>query len=378
MVSRSTGTPDPHVCRYSIVHHRTCSINTAKREIDSLALFHEWLDAKEIDLIQRVESGQLLLPAEIDALSEYLRRSKNGPRLVAGKTVPRIVAANTHSDRMSWTRDYLRWRAAPIIARSSDLKAINFRERLNEVVNQINALRKSGKQKQRSGLTEDQRNFLLAVCRPDDSRNPFKPQTRFRNFAIILMLDELGLREGEPLVLKGVEDVKLHGSTPRIIIIPRPHDPDEIRRKPPLVKTAGRTLFLSKLLASVLNRYGVEFRSQQKGSKRQAYFFMGTKGDGAAMSLEAVYDIFKVLRTRFPDQLPPDLNPHKMRHTWNARFLKRATELGWEAPFRATVNNYLMGWAKNSKQSFRYGHDEIVRQAQIVLSDLQMQAETLA
>ncbi|MFY0108248.1 hypothetical protein ABTP98_19430, partial [Acinetobacter baumannii] len=89
--------------------------------------------------------------------------------------------------------------------------------RLTETGDQIKSLCTSGKQQQKEALTDQQRQFLLEVCRPDNPLNPFKPQTRHRNFAVVLMLDELGLREGEPLVLKGVEDVHLHGSETRII-----------------------------------------------------------------------------------------------------------------------------------------------------------------
>ena len=95
------------------------------------------------------------------------------------------------------------------------------------------------------------------------------------------------------------------------------------------------------------------------------------------MSLDSLYDIFDVLRKRFPDELPADLNPHKMRHTWNARFRRRAKELGWTDAFRDLINNHLMGWAKDSKQSTNYSHSEIVREAQRILIDLQAQIEAI-
>lgn len=378
MISRATGLPDAQVCSYSTAHHRKGSINSAKREIEAICLLHEWLDKHEIDLGQRVESGRLFDPQEIEMLSEAMRGSKKPPKTVAGKSVARIVHPDTHATRMGWAFGFIRWRTAPIIARaSSPALAINIRARLTETEEQIDSLCASGTQAQKDGLTDEQRTFLLQVCRPDDPRNPFKPQTRHRNFAVVLMLDELGLREGEPLVLKGVEDVFLHGSDTRIVIVPRPNDPDEKRRKPPLVKTAGRTLILSKLLASVLDNYGTRHRGKAPGAKKNPYFFMGTRG-GIAMSLDSIYDIFEILRDEFPAELPSNFSPHIMRHTWNSRFRRRAKELGWEDAFRDVVNNYLMGWAKNSKQASRYGHTEIVREAQRMLIHLQTQVEGLA
>lgn len=378
MISCATRQPDAHVSTYSIVHHRMVSINTAKREIDGLCLFHEWLDQHNIELSERLESGRLFSPIEVDSLSESLRASKKQARIVNGEKVRRIVSANTHGDRLAASCRYIKWRMAPLIVRIADpARAIDARQRLKATEEQIEQLCKTNRQTQREGLTEEERAFLLEVCRPDDPRNPFKPATRYRNYAIILFLDELGTREGEPLGLKGVSDVHLSGSHPRIIITPRPNDPDEKRREPPLVKTMGRTLAISPQLASVLNTYANLHRSKLAGAKRQHYFFMGTR-NGYAMSLDSIYDIFVVLRNRFPDKLPNDLNPHKMRHTWNARFKRRANELGWGEAITKVVNNYLMGWAKNSKQSAKYSHSEIVREAHRILTIMQSDLETIA
>ena len=166
MVSRATGLPDPQVCSYSISQHRNGSINSAKREVDSLCLLHEWLDKHDIDLTQRVESGALFAPHEIDMLSEWMRSSKKAPRSVRGMPIPRIVKLNTHSDRLGWSYDYIRWRTAPIIQRASTpAHAINQRARLSEIGEQISSLRRSGKKAQRDALTDEQREFLLAVCR---------------------------------------------------------------------------------------------------------------------------------------------------------------------------------------------------------------------
>lgn len=371
MIDRATGMPDPHVCKYSATYHRHRSINSAERELDALCLFHEWLDERGIDLAERVMGGAYLYPDEVEALSNRLRSSKRPPRVLGNSIVPRIVSANTHQDRMNWAFAYTNWRAAPYIARAADpSQAINMRDRLTELKEQMKGLCACGTEKVREALTDEQRCFLLTVTRPDDPRNPFRPNTRHRNFALILMYDELGLRKGEPLTLKG-EDVMLFGSHPRLIFVPRPDDPEETRAKPPLLKTAGRSLITSALLSKTLNDYAVNQRPKMRNSKKIPYYFLNTKDNGEALSLDGVDDIFRTLKNRFPEELPTDFSAHIVRHTWNSRFRRLAAERNWESPFRDTVNNFIMGWAKNSTQSKRYAHTEISREAEQILADLQ-------
>lgn len=376
MIHRDSGLPEPWVCRYLLTKLRQDSINVQTHAVDALCLFNEWCVIDDIDLVSRFDTGELFSEMEIENLSEFLRTSKKPFNVINRIKVGRVVVGNTHKERFKRVERFVRWRMShvlPSIADSSRAEKVS--ENLSRFKRASKELTKGSKQKQREALTDDELQFLMKVIRPDDPRNPFTPETRQRNFALVLMIAELGIRQGEPLVLKS-EHINISGRSPTIRIEPNPNDPEEFRKDPPLVKTNGRELPMSPLLASTVDKYIMNFRTAVPGYKRNPFIFLAIR-TGDAMSLDAVYEIFRILRRRFPDSLPPDLSAHKLRHTWNTRFRRLASEYGWESAFRRVINNYIMGWSKTSKQDTRYGHTEIAREASRILQALQGQISQL-
>lgn len=371
LINASTLMPCEWACRWSHAYHRQKAVKTAEAELTALCRLYEWADVRGIDLEERFGSGRLFSPAEVENLSDHVRLNKNGAKLVKGRSVPTIVVGNTHKFRMKKILEFVKWRIAHMAHGVVDtLRAHDIRLRLKELVDQIKGLVRGSQQKQREALTDEELEFLVKVTHPDHPLNPFKRSTRHRNYALVLMYVELGVREGEPLVLKN-QHVHMSGANPRIVIVPNPHDIQDVRADAPQVKTAGRSLPTSKPLSAAIDHFHTKVRPKTKGTKNQHFVFT-TSTNGAAMSLDAVYSIFRVLRKRFPDQLPANLCPHLLRHTWNARFRAQAAARKWEEGFRDVVNNYLMGWTKTSKQGKRYGHSQIVREAEKVLLDLQV------
>ncbi|MDK2767838.1 MAG: site-specific integrase [Sphingomonas sp.] len=375
MCARSTDLPDAWALRYALAKLRQKSINLANRVVDSLCLFYEWAENEGIDVTQRLESGDLFSPMEIENLSEFMRTSKKAPLEIGAMKVKRVVVGNTHKDRMKRVLAYVDWRMSHISLVMTDQSRVYFINARLAVLKNAVANIAGSKQKQREALTDEELDFLMQVVRPDDPRNPFAPHTRDRNFCIVLFFVELGMREAEPLVLKS-EHVNVAGRHPGISIVPNPNDPEEHRTDPPLVKTNGRDLPISPLLAFAMDRYIMKWRTKLPGHKRNPFIFLETNG-GAAMSLDALYDIFRTLRARFPHDLPADLSSHRLRHTWNSRFRRLASEYGWPEAFRRIINNYIMGWNKTSEQDARYAHSEIVREAAKILRALHAPADAM-
>lgn len=373
IVKAATGLPCAWACRYSLYRHRTKSISTAKRELEGVCLLYDWADRHGIDLDERIGTGNLFSAQEVEALTEALRISRKAPRILRNQPVARVVKANTHGDYVRSINHYLTWRVSHVTTAmaTADPRIPAISGRLKEVKAQLKSSVSSNPQADRLGLTEEQQIFLLQAVHPESSINPFHPETRHRNYALLLLLFELGTRRAEPLTLKG-QHLQLNGASPRVIIEPRPDDPDEMRADPPLVKTLGRTLPVSPMLARTLDIYVSQHRRALRNAKKQVYIFLESV-EGHAMSLASVSDVFEVLRRRFPDELPLDFSPHILRHTWNDRFTAAAKGVGLEEKFLEVVRNYLMGWDKNSKQAARYSRREIERQAGLLMLALQDQ-----
>lgn len=177
------------------------------------------------------------------------------------------------------------------------------------------------------------------------------------------------------MVLKA-NHVHLH-QNPRITIEPNPGDPYDPRKDQPLVKTAGRTLPISTLLAQTIHTYITKHRSQVPGAEKSPFIVLESR-NGQPLSLASVYDMFVVIRERFPDDFPSDFSTHVLRHTWNDRFMANAKARGLKGALAQQVNNYIMGWAKTSQQSVKYSQREIERQASQLLVGMQQQLSEIA
>jgi integrase len=105
----------------------------------------------------------------------------------------------------------------------------------------------------REGLAEVEVIRLRAVIEPDHPENPFEPNVRFRNYLILRLLLDLGIRRGELLGIR-VEDCRL-GSTGTVTVHRRPDDPDDPRTVQPFSKTDARILPLNGRLVHSLGKY---------------------------------------------------------------------------------------------------------------------------
>lgn len=373
LVDKRTGVPDPVAVRFGVSNLRPYSVSSGDKFLKAIGLFYEWAEENFIDLDERFGTGDLFDQDEVGSLAERLRLSKRKTVDVGGVAVPAPVIGDTHGNRVRHVADFIKWRAQRIVRNIpvSDPRVGPAGERLRLVLDQLASLATSGGAKVRLGLTEEQQQRLFRIARPDSPENPFHPETRYRNFVLLLLYWELGLRKAEPLVLKH-GDVQASGRMPRIVVEPRPDDPDDPRRLPPLVKTAGRVLPTSSLLTRSLDHYLIHVRSKVRNAKRSPYVFLETE-EGRPMSLSAVYDVFTVLRGRFIDDFGPDFSTHVLRHTFFDRFKRKAAELGLTDAKRRMVGNYVMGWSKTSEQDANYGRRETEESAERVLLALQSQ-----
>lgn len=199
LINASTGLPCPWACRYSLAHHRTKSINTGGGDIDSLCLLYDWAARNGIDLDQRIGSGNLFSMHEIEMLSDALRISRKAPREQNGKKVPRVVGANTHGNYLRDVIAFVKWRVAHVTTALpvGDTRIPAIKERLDQNIRQMKSLISSEPQKKRVGLTEEQQAFFIKVIHPDHDLNPFARANRHRNYAVLLLLFEVGPRRAD-------------------------------------------------------------------------------------------------------------------------------------------------------------------------------------
>ena len=370
LVDRDTQLPVPKVIDFSLAYHRTISINTGKIRVCAIGLFFEWAGERSIDVERRFGSGELFNQEEMESLAAALGRSKRKSVTIGNKEVPANVLGDTQANRVDSVFDYIHWRVTGVAQamKLEDPRLPLVNKRLEQIEKQLKLLKRKGGGQVRLGLTDEQQIRLFEIVRPDSSDNPFREETRYRNFMLFLLFFELGIRRAEALVLKANHLILQRN--PRIIIDPNPDDPDDLRKNQPLVKTAGRTLPISSVLANTFYTYITEHRALVPGAKNSPYIVLDSR-DGRPLSLASVYDMFVVIRKRFPKSFPSNFSTHILRHTWNDQFMAAAQESGMKSALAKQINNYVMGWSKTSQQSTNYSQREIERQASQLLIKMQ-------
>lgn len=382
---RRTGLPDPWTTRYSVGPQRTKerAIKTIERALSSIGLSLQWGISRGIDLDARLDSLQLFTSEEMDDLVHWLRAGRATDKRRRHRAT---VLADTVYTRVMDVRRYFSWRAELALHRinvSSGRYGDASRKLQDWQVLLGNKVRSGGGSAGiKMGLPEELRPKFLDVIDPEFSENPFEIRHRKRNHALLLCYYKLGLRRAEPLVLKG-EDLILAGSKPRIAVHGRPDDPEDPRPDQPSVKTADRVLQIDAVLLKALMDWLItrSNRSLYADAKKHPFVFVAE--DGTPMAGRSVYDLFVIIRTKFPE-FGPDLSPHTLRHDWNDRFSDhcdsvREEEAGREIdPDRSMTDareiklrNYLMGWKKNSKMGALYTERSTQTQAQKISLKLQ-------
>ncbi|MBY3755530.1 tyrosine-type recombinase/integrase [Azospirillum formosense] len=403
LIDKATGLPDPFTTRYSAVFLRSKggSVNSMAKAMRAVALALEWAGTRGIDLTQRIDSGDLLTQEETTDLVNWLRLSRRKPtkaeKLTAQgvkpkrravdtrNSVPDIVDAETHYARVLDVRAYIAWRVELALHRIP-IASGRYRDAAQKLADwktMIAGQVRSGKLAKKYGLPPELRARFLEIVHPDCSENPFDPAHRYRNYALLLMYYELGLRRAEALVLK-TGDLRFSGNQPSLHVHRRADDPDDPRPDEPLVKTAGRLLPVGQNLRQAVETWLIRHRADRTrypGAKKTPYVFVAE--NGRPMALRTVNDLFIRIRDRFPE-FPRNLSPHMLRHDWNDRFSdlcdaeRQAQTTSPVAPDdrlthakEMALRNYLMGWKKHSERAATYTNRTTEVQAASLMLRLQ-------
>ena len=359
LVHRGTGMPHEHVADYTLTFHRGVPINTSRRAVGAIGMFHSWADLRGINLDERFGSGNLFTSDETTALAEALWHCRS-----IGKQSASVVG-DTHGHRVDQVSAYLNWRVSLVVSSLpvNDTRLGNINDRLGMVKGQLASLKGSSVAKPRGQLTEEQWLRLFEIVKPGSGENPFRKGNQLRNFFVLLLHHELGVRKAEPLVVKGVH-VRF-GTHPLITITFTPDDPKDPRLDQPSVKTLSRTLPMGPVLATAADRLMKQRNSSKAvaAASRQNPFLVLSSGGTSALSLDSAYDIFRTLRRKFPDDFPSDFAAHHLRRSWNYRFSQAYKKAGIKDELADHIRRYVMGWSKTSEQPANYNRKEIEEQA---------------
>ncbi|MBB1247686.1 site-specific integrase [Rhizobium sp. G21] len=387
LVRASTGVPIDAPSFWITAHRRAVGTqpNTLFNELRSLMVFYLWATLRGTDIEERLQRGTFFDLSEIidlvnicgwkldDLMSALERRSSNFTTL-SGLIPKSGVQSGEKRNRLSVIRSFLEFTSSDHLSRLQawpDEWAV-YRAMRDECLKHfaplIRGLRAPNRDDvgEREGLDRDVLVRLRAVIDPDHPDNPFEPQVRFRNFLIIRLFIELGIRRGELLGVM-LNDCDVTGPRGYITIHRRPDNVHDTRLGSGVAtKTAARKLELSPRTAQLVYEWiAYHRRKLPQAAKGKAQFLILSIPTGRPMSPSNINKIFEALRKRVPG-LPDDVSPHILRHSWNDTFSEYMDSHGVSQEDEVKWRTKIMGW-RNEKSARSYLRRTVARRSNEVL-----------
>lgn len=356
----------------TVLRNKGKATATQEQALTAIKALLEFCDAKNINLIERIQSRIWLTTGELEALSDAVSKKRRGVlksnviSLKNGYSPPPMrVQKNTQTMYMHRIAAYVRWLCEELLGRASDRFTV---ETTNAIDWLETAIRTRGralrsrcdddedlkKTKSLRGVTDEQEVRLFEVLRPRSPLNPFEdPGVQFRNYLIVKLLRVTGTRGGELLNIRVRDDIDW--SARQLAIVRRADTPQDTRRRQALVKTNQRVLPLTEQTLEEIRSYVVGVRKRIPNAARCPYLFVSHKSgptQGHALSLSSLREIFATIRRAFPEL---DFSAHDLRHRWNESYsvaMNEQDKIGYAEAEQ--LRNLLEGWSPSSTMGQRY------------------------
>lgn len=378
LVDAQSGLPIyyPNLFVTSQIRNRSQSVSAMETALGSIKHFLAYCDEDKLE--HRIRDRQYFTIEELDAIRDHCQltadgvgspaptRAKRGLSL-AGRARRRVGKSCQYS-RLTTAANYFEWLVAKIhgagLTPDDRTAAVRVGDGLRKrrpryrSLNQLDSGEKA--------LSEDEADLLEKVIDPLHPLNPFRdPGVAERNYLIVKLAAELGLRSGELLSIK-IRDIDFNQC--RLTVHRRADDRDDSRVNEPNAKTLGRSLPLGPKLIQCISMYVTNLRWKIPNAKRNEFLFVTHKAgptQGQPISKETLKQVFKRLAS--VDPTLKGLHPHALRHTWNDTFSKKVDQLPAgvrpTAAEEAQMRNHLMGWKPGSGTAGTYNERHVRRKA---------------
>lgn len=348
------------------------ALETTKKYLEHLAVFEEFLAFSSIDLISRLEQrpkSQYLTDTELSSFvsdagfsKETLALKYAGMRLhpSAYKSVGKVHARQ----RIEAVRDYLAFLYDKLGDLSTRFEAVDdVKRRINRKIKAASPAWKKTRIDEMKGLTSQERTRLLEIMHPDSADNPFSDEAiRQRNYIILLLGLDMGLRRSEMLLIKTSD---IHWHSRQLAVVNLKDESLDPRSMAPQFKTNERMLRMTDDLYDAINEYESKYRSRKphRGaslSKKHPFLLVAHKrNEGGPLTIKAVDGVLSKVRRIAPELA--HVHPHILRHDAVYTMLESMREeLATLSPEDRTTQvqktlTWMFGWSPESNMPGLYG-----------------------
>jgi hypothetical protein len=364
---------DPHVTNYITLRLQDLAVNTKITYCYELKYVLQYFQSVDIDLVQRVLTGEFLNRHEMDAFisAAKFNAEVDSSNLWSIKSLSSKALSNAmHSVKVSNSRVSAHVAKRRICRLAHFLDYMYSRYADQKVPVKVSTQYEFIKSylKEAISLTKDFSDECvgfnepiipcdiffrcLEIIQPDSKDNPFM-HSKLRNYLIFSLLIDTGIRRGALAKLKLV-DCKFHGSYDEITISRRPNDPSDPRRFKPSQKTKAHNSYVPYELMKELKGYIDNVRVAFSAAQEHEMIFiseMNTRGTaGQPLSLISINAIF----AKLGNAVGFHIHPHMLRHKWNEIFSETVERHGMSTDEAEKLRKHAMGWSRDSKMAEKY------------------------
>jgi integrase len=216
---------------------------------------------------------------------------------------------------------------------------------------------------------------MLELIHPLNEDNPFQPRVRERNWLIINLLFETGIRVGELLSLRCNAVVKeldiQFGMLHFLVVNQNVYLNEDPRSRPPEAKTTSRKLPISEKLAERIDQYirnGRRFRGRA-AQRAAAFLFLNSDKSPAPLSIGGLYKILSRIESVGNAVKPvfSKIQAHRFRYSMMEELMGVLNGGKDDEEKRKQVLRYMGGWSPTSDQYKLYAAKQIIFSAHLAL-----------
>lgn len=349
------------------------------------------------------KSNPELMIKEIDSFILYLENMKVVDQKLIRLGSNPSINYNTLAHRLRAILSYLNYlldNFSQVHGKSMNLEIARYKSVLFQKSDLVKNLSSNHHKAHKNGvnfksLTEEMKEALYSIISPKAPETLFKGKdAQLRNFLIVHLLLNYGLRTGELLLLT-LNSIKTDLKTRNTyLVITDTQDRTDTRISRPQIKNAQsvRTILLDERDARFIGMYINNIRSQDSKSHM---LFLSLQAPYAPLSKSGLKKIIAVINEKMKSKYPKffdksyvdsidKISAHILRHTWAYMMLKHSYESGLSTYNKVKamesaveILRKMAGWSLNSTMPYLYASRFISENANLANIQRITKADTL-
>lgn len=357
---------------------RGAALSTQSAQLGSIIILYKWAAMRGINIESRISSQEGFSRNEIDTLVTLLRsRISDLPDLIEKRQIvpitrpkvnssdiwkaleeqPKQINASTFNDRLDYVGRYMAWLCDYLsdhgLSNSPDIKQsiAKIGEKFAANLSAMKSIEPNTAFNNSKDFKTKEVRSILNLINPQSPLNPWDSSSaKIRNFAIICVLLDTGLRAGELLSLKLKDVDYAKKGSKGLKVRRRQGSKDDPRLNQPSTKRDEREVPLSESAFNALDTYVSLVRNQIPAASKTEYLFVSVGNRSQGIPMSSITHVTEKIR----EITGLDLTPHRLRHTatWRYCMLQRKKGLEWDSFVEKLIMKF--GWKSPNSPSVRH------------------------